>query len=271
MSMRKMKLPEGWYPHDRNGIEEFIREWNMETNTGREGIAGIVPHAGWYFSGESAWKTISKIPVDCTTVIIAGGHLSNRQKSICWSDDEYETPLGPLMLNKKLFNLFCDDLDTDNAPDNTIEVQLPLIKYNNPEAEILPVRLSPLIGSFYWGEKIGAYCKANCIKAFFLGSTDLTHYGSSYGNLQYEKNGHPVQDACIQDRKLLDHLAHGNFGKALDSVEQWQTACSVGGALGAAGFAGSYGRLPGKVLSLSGSYDKIPYKSNFVNYGSILF
>ena len=271
MSMRKMKLPEGWYPHEKNGIEDYIREWITTEETGRYSIAGIVPHAGWFFSGESAWNIISKIPVDCMTVIIAGGHLHNRQNSICWNDDEYETPLGSLKLNHKLFNLFCADLKVDNAPDNTIEVQLPLVKYNNPRAEILPVRLSPGEDSFIWGERIGSYCKENSIKAFFLGSTDLTHYGASYGNLQYEKNGHPVRDACNQDRELMEYLTQGDSENSLYSAEKWQTACSVGGALGAAGFAKSFGRIPGTILSLTGSYDKIPDESSFVNYGSILF
>ncbi len=272
MSVRKMKLPEGWYPHDKKGIEEFIREWNTKGETySNSSIAGIVPHAGWYFSGRSAWNIISRIPANCTTVIIAGGHLHSIQNSICWNDDEYETPLGPLKLNNKLFNLFCGDLDVDSSPDNTIEIQLPLIKYNNPEVEILPVRLSPVKDSFFWGEKIGSYCRANGIKAFFLGSTDLTHYGASYGNLQYENNGHPVQDACNQDRKLMEYLVKGDYDKSIDSVEKWQTACSVGGALGAAGFAKSFGKIPGTIQSLTGSYEKIPDKSNFVNYGSILF
>ena len=271
MTERKMKLPEGWYPHNQKEVEEFIKSWKNDDDEQSDYKSGIVPHAGWFFSGEQAWKVISRIPANTETIILAGGHLYKQDTPLCWDQDAFETPLGNLVLHQELFKKFCGGMRADDSPDNTIEIQLPLIKYRNPGCTVLPVRLPPSIDSYKWGLSVADFCKRKGINAFFLGSTDLTHYGYSYGNLMYEDYPDPIEKAREMDSLLLNYLTDGNTISALESVEEWQTACSLGGALGALGFAKEYNRIPGKVLSLTGSYEKMGRKSDFVNYGSVIF
>ena len=272
MTLRKMELPPGWYPHDRKGVESTVESWNIELSP-QSGYpaAGIVPHAGWYFSGKEAWKVISRIPSDTETVIVAGGHLAAGSPILCWDQDSYETPHGNLKMNKNLFKHFCSGAYRDENADNTIEIQMPLISYRLRSVKILAVRLPPDKTAFRWGAEVGRYCLDNNLKAFFLGSTDLTHYGSNYGNLIYRESDDPVEEARRRDRELLEKLSEGNIEGSLESVEKWHTACSAGGALGAAGFASARNKLPGKILSLTGSYDKLEDHSNFVDYGTVIF
>ena len=272
MTLRKMRLPDGWYPHHRNGVEETLKKWDViPYQTERKFSAGIVPHAGWYFSGREAWTVIRGIPDDTETVIVAGGHLPQGSPFLCWEQDFYETPLGNLKINRELFDVFCSEAYVDDNTDNTIEIQLPLIKTVLPDVTVLAVRLPPDKIAFDWGADVGKFCKENKIKAFFLGSTDLTHYGANYGNFLYRNSADPLKEARNKDRELLESLAAGDISGSLISVEKWQTACSVGAALGAAGFASSLNKLPGEVLSLTGSSDKLGDHSNFVNYGTVVF
>lgn len=272
MTLRKMKLPEGWYPHNPKQVELFIDNFkSVKQQNNSFPIAGIVPHAGWYFSGKQAWEVICQIPAGIETVIVAGGHLSERRQSLCWNQDIIETPHGPLKLDRKLYQKFCQNFKIDNSSDNTIEILLPFLSFLNPDMKILPVRLPPEKEAYQWGRDVGIFCREINKKVFFLGSTDLTHYGPSYNNLIYKEKPDAVKAAREQDRKLLQAFCNAEVSKALNTVEKWHCACSAGGALGAVGFASSYDRIPGEILSLSGSYDKVDNSLDFVNYGTVIF
>ena len=81
MSLRKRSLPRGWYPFDekdcRREIESYLEGWSPPPSISGRGIGGIVPHAGWYFSGKLAARVFyslkSKGKVD--VIVLYGGHL----------------------------------------------------------------------------------------------------------------------------------------------------------------------------------------------------
>ena len=58
MSRRDRSLPRGWYPFDekdcKRDIESYLEGWAPLQSPPGGGIGGIVPHAGWYFSGRLA-------------------------------------------------------------------------------------------------------------------------------------------------------------------------------------------------------------------------
>jgi len=272
MALRKMKLSDGWYPHRKEGIEEYVEAWEKNAAPLRgEAAAGVVPHAGLFYSGEEAWRIIREIPVKTETVIIAGGHLPPGISPMCWTEDEYETPFGNMKMDKALFEELCIDMPRDTMMDNTIEIQLPLLACRNRNWNVLALRLPPESDSYEWGKNAAHACSRLGIRAFFLGSTDLTHYGSSYGNTMYSDRNNPVECVARQDDELLGMVAAGDVEGTLGSVNSKGTACSIGGALGAAGFADYENRLPGAVLSRTGSYEKTGRSGDFVEYGTVLF
>ncbi len=64
MSQRKRNLPRGWYPVDQKDcqreIESYLEGWTPPQLPSK-GIGGIVPHAGWYFSGRLAVRVFSSL------------------------------------------------------------------------------------------------------------------------------------------------------------------------------------------------------------------
>lgn len=103
------------------------------------------------------------------------------------------------------------------------------------------------------------------------GSTDLTHYGRNYdfspagggaGALEW------VRD--VNDRRILESMLALDVGAALKRAAQERSACSVGGAAAAMGFARATGARSGKLVGYMTSHDVHPGES-FVGYAGILY
>ncbi|MGD9818721.1 MAG: AmmeMemoRadiSam system protein B, partial [Desulfomonilaceae bacterium] len=59
MKIRKRVLPSGWYPSTARNCEFDIRNFvNGYNPPDGKWIAGIAPHAGWYFSGRPAARVL---------------------------------------------------------------------------------------------------------------------------------------------------------------------------------------------------------------------
>ncbi|MEA1948486.1 MAG: AmmeMemoRadiSam system protein B, partial [Thermodesulfobacteriota bacterium] len=62
MKVRKSIFAGSWYPGNPAGCEKeikgFLKEYPTKTIAQRALTGGIVPHAGWYFSGSIACNVI---------------------------------------------------------------------------------------------------------------------------------------------------------------------------------------------------------------------
>ena len=272
MSRRKMILPEGWYPHEKVAVEKIIKIWNVNPPESKwNSVSGIVPHAGWYYSGKAAWNLINRIPPDTETVIISGGHLSENSSCKCWSFKEFEIPGGFLKRDDELYYEICMGMKPDDAVDNSIEVLLPLIGYKLPETRILAVRLPPHESSYKWGWDAGKASESCGKKSFFIGSADLTHYGDGFSNHLYRDYTDPLLESHKKERQLFNLLNNARIEEAIQFNEKWKTSCSLGALMGAVGFADFHNKLPGEVLTITSSADITGDRDNFVNYGTLLF
>ncbi|MDA3958101.1 AmmeMemoRadiSam system protein B [Oceanispirochaeta sp.] len=273
MDRRKMLLPEGWYPHNKELAEKQINSWKSVFHDEKAHfISGFGPHAGWAYSGELANTLVQCIPEETELLIIAGGHLTSTSQPRLLNYSSFETPFGSLSLSSEAAQGLCSYFTDDHEIDNTVEIYLPLIKYLRPNLKILPVRLAPNLSASLWGGECYNYCRKNKINAFFLGSTDLSHYGSRFAYTDYGTGQSAREKIKRLDRDFLDTLKSMNEKSALKSVSTHQTACSAGAALGACGFAQAAGISCGSIIDQRYSYDM--YDSgdvDFVGYGSIVY
>ncbi len=273
MRKRPRYLPSGWYPGTADEISTMIDGWLGDLSGIQDGIAAIVPHAGWFFSGEIAARTISGLTRNLDTVVVAGGHLSPGDITKSASDEEFSVSGGGLLNNLELRSFISGRLELcdDDSHDNTVEIQLPMIKYFYNNVTVLWLRVPPdktalkLAGilktwSIESGERIGV-----------IGSTDLTHYGNSYG-WKPRGEGRSALDWVkgVNDREMLDFMIGIESLAAIDHARKNRSACSIGGAALAIEWAKLNGREKGRLVGYSTSFDKQPSDS-FVGYGGILY
>lgn len=271
---RKRTLPAGWYPETAGETLKILDKWSdMAGFSGSDGVSAIVPHAGWFFSGFISFSTISRLQKDPDTVVIAGGHLPGGADPVVFNYEELETPLGVIKTDTQLLqelsanNFFTEDM----VPDNTVEVQLPIVKYLFPESRVVAFR----IGAGKESDKIGkAIYKASerlNKKIIVIGSTDLTHYGPSYG-FTPEGTGKSAEKWVkeVNDKRIIDAMLAMEYMKVLDLGNREKSACSSGAAACAISFALEKGVSKGNLIKYSVSSDIYPGES-FVGYAGIVY
>ncbi|MDR0980700.1 MAG: AmmeMemoRadiSam system protein B [Methanocalculaceae archaeon] len=105
----------------------------------------LVPHAGYIYSGKCAACAYAKIPetFSGTFVVIGPSHAGCMTAT---ADLIWETPLGPVLPDSRLAAALTA-AGIPNRPnllrvqENSLEVQMPFIRYRFPQAKVLPVLL----------------------------------------------------------------------------------------------------------------------------------
>ena len=273
---RKRVLPAGWYPEKKGQVIDILRKWEMmpsDSNRKADGTAAIVPHAGWFFSGDIAFRTIAMLNKQVDTVVIVGGHLPQGAEPVCYNYEQLETPLGPLEVDTDFLETLSrvQSFQPETGVDNTVEIQLPFLKYLFPGSSVVAIRAGADIESINLGKEI--YRTAQKLKRSIavIGSTDLTHYGDTY---HFTPHGYGEKALSWMknrnDKRIIEEMAAMNGEKVIDLGNTAKAACSPGAAVCALTFAGETGRERGYTLFYKTSYDVYPGES-FVGYTGIYY
>lgn len=139
--------------------------------------AVIVPHAGYFYSGQLAYSGLQYLDKEVKNIFIfAPPHYVVVKEASISSYDAWETPLGEIKLNKEineeLHQRFgCEFQDEAFTDEHSIEVQVPIIQKLLPHANIIPI----LATKSEKVEKIIANYWSNPENAFVI-SSDLSHF-----------------------------------------------------------------------------------------------
>jgi AmmeMemoRadiSam system protein B len=267
--LHKRRLSAGWYPETEKDVLAFID--SCLPSGERNSRLCVIPHAGWFFSGDLAWQGISSLaPAD--TVIILGGHMAAGNTLSVYDCDAFETPLGNADADRNFIQKLFAALPckADFAKDNTVEVHLPLIKYAFPQAKIAAMRVPPSGIAWELGRFLAEFCKEGEIPPVIVASTDLTHYGPNY-DFTPKGSGHEAESWAREenDKPFLEALAALDYRQILKRGRDGYAACSAGAAAAAAVCAAGLG-LAGSVIRYSSSLEK-HRSSSFVGYGLVVF
>jgi AmmeMemoRadiSam system protein B len=281
MNRRQRILPRGWYPFDgkdcKRDIESYLEGWSPSQSLSMEGLGGIVPHAGWYFSGKLAARVFhslkSKRKVE--VVVLYGGHLSSESLSKIVLEEGWETPFGDVEIHtglaKKLMKTIDSKKESPSSGDNTIEVQLALVKYFFPEAKLLALRSPSSPKAQELGEAVAEIAKTEGISILAIGSTDLTHYGPNYGFLRKGIGPSAVDWVKKEnDRGFIDCALRMDIEGLIKHAEENDSACSAGAAASAMATCKVLGAKKGVLVDYYTSYDIMPDDS-FVGYAGIVY
>lgn len=274
MDVRRRLLRGGWYPDDEAGVRAALS--NFEAGGELAGaslgsIAAVAPHAGWEFSGSLAWAAW-RAAREAELAIVIGGHLPAGADFLCAPAPRAETPLGELELDMELDAFVRGELGArpDHAIDNTVEVQLPMLKARFPKAKAAWFRAPNGPEAKRLGLALARYVGERGIKAFALGSTDLTHYGPAY---DWEPAGGGAAGrewAAESDRAIAEAYMQLDAERALALADERRASCSVGAAVAAMAFAYALGSERGELLGITNSAARAGGPS-FVGYCAVAY
>ncbi|MHC4104441.1 MAG: AmmeMemoRadiSam system protein B [Planctomycetota bacterium] len=291
MQTRKPIVAGQFYPgrHDSciDGIDECLHQEKLTQALPETIVAGIVPHAGWPFSGALAGLVFLSIKqqnehVD-TFCLFGAAHGYYGKSPAVYDKGSWVTPLGEIAIDEDLAGAVLktgtavSDLYVHGS-EHSIEVQVPFIQHLFADAKILPILVPPTNEAVPLGEAVGEIINADSQKkVVFIGSTDLTHYGPRYGFAPMGAGSDGVKWAHdVNDRQFIDLAVKLETEGLLANAAENQNACGAGAAAGVIAAARKLGRTEGVVLAQTNSNEVMQQKmgtssSDSVGYAAIVF
>jgi len=290
MQIRKPIVAGQFYPgqHDScmGEISQYLEQTTLSETLPETIVAGIVPHAGWTFSGQVAalvFAAIRQAHEKVNTFVIFGAaHGYFGQQPALYEAGRWITPLGEVTIDEELAEQVLAEQaavsDTQaHGSEHSIEVQVPFIQYLFAGAKILPIVVPPAEQAIALGEAVGDIINKAEKKIICIGSTDLTHYGPRYGFTPMGTEQNALQWASkVNDKKFIDLALKLEAESLLTSAAENSNACGPGAAAAAVAAAKKLGKTKGLLLAHTNSNEVMlrnmgTSSADSVGYAAIVF
>jgi len=271
-----------FYPGDadelRNEVEHLLQTVSTSVRrrkkTAGEVIAGVVPHAGYMYSGAVAAKFYLLLANTESPLvfIIAPSHREYFSAISVFCGMAYRTPLGDLPVNYQM----ADALLSRGEPfinswqghrgEHALEVQLPFLQMlsTNLTGSLTNMQIVPIV----MGDQRPEFCEQlgaalaeilNDRRALIIASSDLSHY-------------HTHQEAQKLDRRILQCVKKLSPERLLDELENGRAEACGGGAIAATMMAARrLGATAGEILDYRDSSAVSGEEGQVVGYLSAAF
>ncbi len=200
-------------------------------------VGGIVPHAGWMCSGRVAGKVfrlLAKSQQPDVIVLFGGVHRYRGREAAMFGSGRWETPMGSVAVEGRLCerilgltNLIVDD-PFAHENEHSIEVQVPFVIELFPKARIVPIMVPSVDTAPEVGEAVARTIDAYKYDCLIVGTTDLTHYGPSYGFTDHGIGEAGHRWAKENDRPFIDLICRLNAHEVVEEAAARQNACNAG-------------------------------------------
>jgi len=228
-------------------------------------VAGVVPHAGWTFSGPLAALVFSALrrrrPHVETIVISGAAHSYLGARPAVDDSDAWETPLGTVAVDGALRERLAQRAGvamerSAHRREHSIEVQIPFIQHLFPEARILPVIVPPLETAVAFGAALVEAAAQTETDAAYIGSSDLTHYGPRYAFIPQGAGADGVRWAHeVNDRAFVKLALEMEPERLLAQAVEHGSACGPGAVAATVAAARRLGAETGTLLAQTNSSD----------------
>lgn len=287
MRIRRPVVAGQFYPADRAGCVRMIQEClptQLPAELPQPIVAGIVPHAGWVFSGPTAAKVFAAIKSQFdpeTVVLLSANHRWGGMRAAVYGSGAWLTPLGEALVDTDLAQEVLRegtgilvDAPEAHAGEHSAEVQVPFIQYLFPQARILPILLSPDELAVPAGEAIARAIARSGKKAVVVGTSDLTHYGEMYYGFAPAGSGErALAWARANDERVIRLMLEMKAEEIIPETESHHNACGGGAIAATVAAARALGARKGVLLEYTNSHQVMPRgpATDFVGYAAVVF
>ncbi len=269
----------------RRHARELIQAVDLPEDLPGRLYGGLVPHAGWMFSGALSAETL--VALDAaggleTAVLLGADHVGTAQLGEVYDSGLWRTPLGEVEIDEELAAAVLEDSRHFRAnpgahdQEHSLEVQIPLLQEIAGTARILPIAVGPADGATKIGASLGETIARVRPGAVVIGSTDLTHHGGHFGNPGgLGREG--VRWAEKNDRRMLDLIEALDAESVVPEARARQNACGAGAIAATLAAVKQLGATEARLLDYTNSYRIIHERygqandDTTVGYASVVF
>ncbi|MFH1782379.1 MAG: AmmeMemoRadiSam system protein B [Candidatus Omnitrophota bacterium] len=182
--VRKPVVSGQFYPQTETGINKMLSKFIDQSSEKQDAKGVILPHAGYIYSGLVAGKTLSKVDIKKTAIILGTNHTGAGNNFSIMTNEAWETPLGDIKIDMEIAGSLLKEstlLKEDASShlyEHSIEVELPFLQFIRKDIKIVPITiaLTSLDKLKLLGKEIARGFKKIGRSALFISSTDFTHY-----------------------------------------------------------------------------------------------
>lgn len=268
-------------------IKEMLPAQGVEIPFDGPILAGVVPHAGWVFSGNLAALVFAAVrqrqQID-TFVIFGAVHSAAGRAGMLYESGQWGTPLGAIDVDAELAAEILAQtpgmVEADQAGhsgEHSIEVQVPIIQHLFPDAKIVPLMVPPGARVIEIGRATARAIQQSDKNVLCLASTDLTHYGPSYYHTPMGTGSEALKWAKDENDKFFIDLALTmQADQLVTTAQSYGSACGAGAVAAAVAAASELGAEKGHLLAHTTSAEIVAEKfhqpsQDSVGYAAIVY
>jgi MEMO1 family protein len=227
-----------WYPGQRAELEALLDRL-FDCSLKRTGpsllprpLAFVVPHAGLVYSGTvaaSAYRHLQSAQPE-RVFILGFTHRGGRPGVSIPDIEAFQTPLGEVKIDQTSARELASAgqfvmIAESKVCDHSVEIQLPLLQKAAAGAPVVPLYVGPLDGT---DRRAAARVLAEHIRPgdVLLASSDLTHYGRSFGYRPFPGGPDVSRRLFLLDSGVIDAAGSLDSTLFLDTLlELDSTVC----------------------------------------------
>ncbi len=248
-------------------------------------VGGIVPHAGWRYSGSLAavtFKALAQVVESPTVVLLGADHCGTARAGEVYDRGAWAGPLGEVEIDEPLAEALLAGSDllganpSAHAREHSLEVQVPFIQVLWPGVKIVPVLVAPSTDAVAIGDAIGQVAARQDWPVVIVGSTDLTHHGGHFPS-PGGRGRAGVDWTVANDRRMIDLMEQMAAERVVPESAQRQNACGAGAVAATIAACRALGATAGRCLEYDNSYEVthrlFPNQADdtTVGYASVVF
>jgi MEMO1 family protein len=194
--IRPAAVAGSFYPAEAEELIRLLDECFESSPLGPQGaksarvslLGGLVPHAGYIYSGPCAAHLYACLDNSIKCVILLGvNHQARGHRAALSPADFWQTPLGRVRIDQELNHLLQDQVrflkpdEAAHSQEHSMEVQLPFLQRVLEEFSLTPISLShiSLAECAELGAAVAEIVKKNTQsgnRTVVMASSDLSHY-----------------------------------------------------------------------------------------------
>ncbi len=247
----------------RHHAQKLINQAVVPNDLDDRLFGGIVPHAGWVYSGPLAaqvFKALTRERVR-TIVLLGTDHVGVAEVGEVYDSGVWRTPLGDATVDselaKELVQAAGDVLRSNpqaHSREHSIEVQVPIVQVSAPSAGIVPITVPPTPMAVEIGLGIGkALAGMEDVKV--VASSDMTHHGGGRFPSPGGRGAAGEEWARGNDRRLLDIIERLDAAEIVPEAHEHQNSCGAGAIAAAIGACKRMGATRSVLLDYTTSYE----------------
>ena len=193
-------------------INKFL---NVESPPAATVRAVMLPHAGWVYCGDVMGRTLARITVPRTVIIVSPKHTAAGAKWSVSNADAWEIPGARIPVAKELRDRLVELVPAltveaaAHAQEHGIEVILPFLHARNPDVRVLPIVLgaSAYSQTEPFAQALSIVCRESPEPILLVISSDMNHFAAEAENRRL-------------DFLAIDAMRTGQAGHLFDVTQQ---------------------------------------------------